>query len=71
MEDEENFYDKEPYKASVHAFFSGVPPGACLLSVALIPSDRFGALLQVRGESGAGNVFCSLVDIFCSNGQKI
>jgi hypothetical protein len=47
MEDEENFYDEEPYKARVHDFFSGVPPGAPLLSVALVLSDVLGALSQV------------------------
>jgi hypothetical protein len=47
MEDEENFYDEELYKARVHAFFLGVPPGARLLLVALVPSDGLGALLRV------------------------
>ncbi len=72
MEDEEIFYDKELYKARVHAFFLAYyqPPGAHLSLVALIPSDGLGALLQVQGESRAGNVFCSFVDIFRSNGQK-
>jgi hypothetical protein len=44
MEDEENFYDKEPYKARVHAFFPGVPPGVCLSLVALVPSNGLGVL---------------------------
>jgi hypothetical protein len=41
------------------------------LSVNLVLSDGLGLLSQVQGESLAGNVFCSLIDIFCSNGQKI
>ncbi len=31
----------------VFVHFLGIPPGACLSLVALILSDRFGALLQV------------------------
>ncbi len=50
--------------------FLGVPPGGHLSLVALIPSDGIEALSQVQGKSGAGNVFCSLVNIFCSNGKK-
>jgi hypothetical protein len=54
----------------VLGIFLGVPPGVCLLLVALFPSDGLGAFLQVQGESGAGDIFFLLVDIFCSNGQK-
>jgi hypothetical protein len=50
--------------------FLGVQPGARLSSVALVPSDGLGALLQVRGEFGAGNVYRLLVDILRSNGRK-
>ncbi len=42
----------------------GVPPGACLSLVALVPSNGLGALLQVRDEFGVGNVYRLLVDIF-------
>ena len=38
--------------------------------MAFVPSDRLGALLQVQGKSGAGNVYRLLDDIFCSNGKK-
>jgi hypothetical protein len=38
--------------------------------MALVPFDGIGALLQVQGKSGAGNVSRSLIYIFCSNGQK-
>jgi hypothetical protein len=50
--------------------FLGVQPGACLSLVTLVPSDGLGALSQVRGEFGAGNVYCLLVDILHSNGWK-
>ncbi len=43
--------------------FFGVPPGGRLSLVALIPSNGLGALLQVQGEFGAGNVYRSLVGI--------
>jgi hypothetical protein len=42
MEDEENFYNKGPYQARAH--FLGVPSGGCLPSVALVLSNRIGAL---------------------------
>jgi hypothetical protein len=51
--------------------FLGIPPGGRLSSAALVPSNGIEALLQVRGKSGAGNVYCLLIDIFCSNGKKI
>ncbi len=60
IEDKENHYDEEPYKAHVHGFFMAYHQ----------MRTKLGALLQVRSESGAGNVFCSFVDIFCSNGEK-
>jgi hypothetical protein len=61
MENEENFYDEEPYKAHVHAFFLAYPR---LLSVALVPSDRLGVLSRVLGESGVGNVSACLLISF-------
>jgi hypothetical protein len=63
MNNEENFYDEELYKARVCAFCwrtaRCVPIVGCSF-----PSNRLGALLQVRGESGLGNVFSLLIDIF-------
>ncbi len=47
MDDKEKLYNKGPYKARVHGFFSGVPPGGHLSLVALIPSNGLGASLQV------------------------
>ncbi len=38
--------------------------------MALVPSDGIGALSQVRGKSGAGNISCLLVYISRSNGKK-
>ncbi len=38
--------------------------------MALVPSNRLGALSRVQGKSGVGNVYFSLVDIFHSNGKK-
>jgi hypothetical protein len=69
MDDEENFYNEGPNKARVCGFFLVYHQG-CLSLVALVLSDELGALLQVRGEFGAGNVYCLLVDIFQSHGQK-
>jgi hypothetical protein len=47
----------------------GIPSIACLSLLALILSDGLGAFLRVRCESGVGNVSCSFVDIFHSNGH--
>ncbi len=70
MNNEENFYNNGLYQARVCGFFLGLPPGGCLSLVALVPSDKIGALLQVGGKSGAGNVYPPLVYISCSNGKK-
>ena len=35
MNDEENFYDEEPYEEQVRGFFLGVPSSGCLSTLAL------------------------------------
>jgi hypothetical protein len=47
MNSEENIYNDGPYQARVCGFFLGVPPGGCLLMVALVLSDGIGASLRV------------------------
>jgi hypothetical protein len=67
MNNKGNFHDKGPYQARVCGFSLSCQQGGCLSLVALIPSNRIGALSQVQGKSGAGNVSCLLVYISCSN----
>jgi hypothetical protein len=69
MGNKEIFYNEELYKARVCAFFLAYHQ-VLAYRWSLVPSDKFGALLQVQGEFGAGNVYCSFVDILCSNGKK-
>jgi hypothetical protein len=69
MNDKEIFLQQGAIPGPCLWIFLGVPPGTCLLLVALVPSDGLGALLRVQGKSGSGNVYPSLVDIFCSNGK--
>ena len=45
------FYDKEPFKTCIRAFFLGIPPSACLLLVALVPSNGLGELLKEYAQA--------------------
>jgi hypothetical protein len=70
MEDEENRYDKGPYKARVHAFFLAyhqMCAYCCWHSFCPTDLERYHefevSLEQVMFP-------CAFVDIFCSNGQQ-
>jgi hypothetical protein len=69
MENKEIFYDKEPYKARVHAFFLAYNQVRAYCRWLLFRMTDLKSCHEFE-VSLAGNVFCLFVDIFCSNGQK-
>ncbi len=69
MEDE-NFYDKELYKAHVHAFFLANHQVHAFCWWLLFRRMDFQHYREFKVSLERVMFFCLFVDIFCSNGQK-